>query len=125
MLIADAHSARATTAARSNDAHLLSTLALAETLAVVARLEREGELPAPLADAARDVVLNGPWRRLSLQPDWKSIDTLAAKWPLRGAELWHLATADTLRRELPDLKVITFDTRLGVASQGIGISVIF
>ncbi|HVC76765.1 MAG TPA: PIN domain-containing protein [Candidatus Micrarchaeaceae archaeon] len=124
VVIADVHSAKATTAARRNDAHLLSTLALAEALAVVARLEREGALPAALADAARDVVVNGPWRRLSLQPDWKSVETLAARWPLRGADLWHLATADTLRRELPDLKVITFDTRLGVASQGIGLRVI-
>jgi hypothetical protein len=49
---------------------------------------------------------------------------LAALWPLRGADLWHLATADTLRRELPDLKVITFDSRLAVASQGIGLDVI-
>ena len=52
------------------------------------------------------------------------METLAVQWPLRGADLWHLAAADTLRRELPDLKVITFDSRLGVASQGIGLEVI-
>jgi hypothetical protein len=124
VLIADTHSTKATAAARSDGAHLLSTLAFAETFAVVARLEGEGNLPKVLADAARDVVVNGPWRRLSLQPDWKSMEMLAVQWPLRGADLWHLAAADTLRRELPDLKVITFDSRLGVASQGIGLEVI-
>lgn len=124
VVIADVHSTRASTAARSNDAHLLSTLAFAEAFAIVARLEREGSLPTALADAARDVVVNGPWRRLSLQPDWTSLEMLAARWPLRGADLWHLATADTLRRELPNLKVITFDSRLAVASQGIGLDVI-
>jgi len=124
VVIADVHSTKATTLARSHDAHLLSTLAFAETFAVVARLEREGSLPTALADAARDVVVNGPWRRLALQPDWKSVEALAARWPLRGADLWHLASADTLRRELPNLKIITFDARLAVASQGIGIDVI-
>lgn len=124
VLIADVHSAKATSAARSNDAHLLSTLAFAETFAVMARLERDGNLPKALADAARDLVVNGPWRRLALQPDWQAIETHAARLPLRGADLWHLATADTLRRELPDLKVITFDTRLAVASQAIGFDVI-
>jgi len=124
VLIADAHSSRATAVARIDGAHLLSTLAFAETFAVVARLEREGILPTVLADAARDVVLNGPWRRLSLQPDWKNIETLATRWPVQGADLWHLATADTLRRELPELKVITFDARLALASQGIGLDVV-
>lgn len=120
-MIADIHSTQATAAARSNGAHLLSTLAFAETFAVLARLEREGDLPKTVADGARDVVLKGPWRHLSLQPDWKSMEILAIQWPLRGADLWHLATADTLRRELPDLKIITFDSRLGAASQAIGL----
>lgn len=124
VLMADAHSPKASAAARSSALHLLSTLACAEALAVVARLEREGTLPALLANDARDLVVNGPWRRLSLQPDWKSLEAMSTGWPLRGADLWHLAAADTLRRELPELRMITFDVRLSIASQGIGLRVI-
>jgi predicted nucleic acid-binding protein len=124
VLIADLHSSTAVSAARRSGTHLLSTLACAESFAVVARLEREGSLPTALADAARDVIVNGPWRRLSLQPDWKSIEALASRWPVRGPDLWHLATAETLQRELPELKMITFDARLAVASGGIGLDVI-
>ncbi len=124
VLIADVHSAKATATARSAGTHLLSTLGYAEAFAVIARLERDGELPAVLAEAATEVIVNGPWRRLSLQPDWKAIERLASRWPVRGADLWHLATAETLRRELPELKMITFDARLGLASQGIGLPVI-
>jgi hypothetical protein len=124
VLIADVHSAKATATARSGGTHLLSTLGYAEAFAVVSRLEREGALPSVLAESAREVIVNGPWRRLALQPDWKAIEALAPRWPVRGADLWHLATAETLRRQLPELKVITFDARLMVAAQGIGLSVI-
>lgn len=124
MLIADVHSPVASTTARSSGVHLLSTLGYAEALAVVTTLERDGSLPPTLATNAKDVIVNGPWRRLALQPDWKSIGVLSTRWPLRGADLWHLASAETLRRELPELKVITFDMRLSVAAQGIGLPVI-
>lgn len=124
VLIRDAHSARATGAARRRVTHLVSTLGYAEVLAVIARLERERELPTVLADSARDVVRNGPWRRLALQPDWASIDDLAARWPLRGADLWHLATATTLNRELPEMRMITFDSRLLAAASGLGLALL-
>jgi predicted nucleic acid-binding protein len=124
VLIHDVNSARATATARGAGTHLFSTLGYAEAFAVVARLEREGSLPSVLADAAREVIVSGPWRRLALQPDWKAIEGLAPRWPLRGADLWHLATAETLRRQLPELTMMTFDARLALASQGIGLPVI-
>jgi hypothetical protein len=124
VLIADVHSPKASATARRKGTHLLSTLGYAEAFAVIARLEREGTLPTVLAEAARDVVVNGPWRRLALQPDWKAIEGLATRWPVRGADLWHLAAAETLRRELPELRMITFEDRLGLASKGIGLPVI-
>ncbi|HZV52373.1 MAG TPA: type II toxin-antitoxin system VapC family toxin [Candidatus Dormibacteraeota bacterium] len=122
VLIQDAHSQRAIRAARRSGVHLLSTLGYAEVMAVIARLERDRELPTALAESARDLVRVGPWRRLALQPDWKCIDELARQWPLRGADLWHLATASTLRRELPELQLITFDSRLAAASQDLGLA---
>jgi hypothetical protein len=124
VLIRDVHSQRATAAARRPVTHLVSTLAHAEVVAVIARLERQREMPKVLANASRDLLLNGPWRRLALQPDWTSIDELATKWPLRGADLWHLATAMTLSRELPELRVITFDARVSAASVGLGLSIL-
>lgn len=124
VLISDVHSTRATAVARRAGTHLMSTLCFAEVSAVIARLERDRALPTALADATRDLVRNGPWRPLTLQPDWASIDDLATRWPLRGADLWHLATAVTLSRELPELRLITFDARLTVASSGAGLALL-
>ncbi|MGH7686044.1 MAG: type II toxin-antitoxin system VapC family toxin [Candidatus Dormibacteria bacterium] len=122
VLIHDAHSARASAVARRAVTHLISTLAYAEVSAVIARVERNRDLPTALADAARELVHNGPWRRLVLQPDWASIDDLASSWPLRGADLWHLATAMTLRRELPEVRMATFDSRLAAAAADLGLA---
>lgn len=122
VLFNDAHSEQATWVARRSVTHLVSTLGYAEVVAVIARLEREKELPTVLAEAARELVRVGPWRRLTLQPDWRGIEELATRWPLRGADLWHLATASTLSRELPELQLFTFDPRLALASQGTGLA---
>lgn len=124
VLISDPHSARASATIRRPATHLVSTLGYAEVFAVVARLEREGSLPKVLADASRELVRDGPWRRLALQPDWSSIEAFAVQWPVRGADLWHLAIAATLTRELPELRVITFDARLTIASQGAGLTLV-
>ena len=122
VLIRDVQSTRATAVARRSVTHLISTLAYAEVLAVIARLERERQLPAVLADASRELLRDGPWRRLLLQPDWTSIDECAVRSPLRGADLWHLATAITLTRDLPEVRVLTFDARLGAAADGLGLA---
>jgi predicted nucleic acid-binding protein len=122
VLIRDSHSVRASAVARRAVTHLMSTLAYAEVAAVVARLERNRELPTVLAATSRDLLRDGPWRRLVLQPDWTSIEDLASRWPLRGADLWHLATALTLARELPEVRVLTFDSRLAAASVGLGLA---
>lgn len=124
VLVNDVHSAKATATARGAGTHLVSTLGYAEAFAVIARFERDGTLPTVLASAARDVIVDGPWRRLALQPDWSAIEGLSPRLPVRGADLWHLATAETLRRQLPELKMITFDARLILASQVIGLPVI-
>jgi predicted nucleic acid-binding protein len=120
VLFKDAHSEQATLVARRSVTHLVSTLGYAEVVAVIARLERDKELPTVLAEAARELVRVGPWRRLTLQPDWSGIEELALLWPLRGADLWHIATASTLSRELPELQLFTFDSRLALASRGTG-----
>jgi len=31
--------------------------------------------------------------RIYTWPEWEIVRALSAKWPLRGADLWHLAAA--------------------------------
>jgi len=45
---------------------------------------------------------------------------LSIKWPLRGADLWHLAIAKTIQNQLPELQLLTYDSRLKAAVQGEG-----
>ena len=88
---------------------------------MIARIEREGALTAILVKAAREALDLGPWRRVNISPDWRLVRDLAPKGALRGADLWHLCAAKTLQAELPDLKVITFDTRLATAARAEGL----
>ncbi len=105
--------------------HLVSSLGVAETYAVINRLHREGHIQKPLYLEVIDMFEEGNWRGLNIIPSKKIIKDLAKKWPLRGADLWHLASAITLRRELPELCFITFDHKLSEAAKGVGLSIIF
>jgi len=88
---------------------------------VIARIEREGVCATVLIDAARAAFEGGPWRRLHLDPEWAIVVQLARAWPLRGADLWHLATAKNLQTEIPELTFLTYDNRLVVAARGEGL----
>jgi len=101
--------------------HLISSLAWAEALAVISRLRREKALDMPLIKQAISTIEFGPWRRVNAWPEWKMLKRLAAKWPLRGADLWHLGTAITLQQDLPQLCLLTFDKRLLTAANGEGL----
>lgn len=120
-LIKDAHSKKAHEWANKEGAHLLSSLAYAETLAVLSRMRRERVIPDVLIEAALETLESGPWRRLIIGPTWDLMTSLSKRWPLRGADLWHLAVAKHVHEYLPEVKVLTFDTRLKVAAQGEGI----
>lgn len=120
-LFRDPHSHRAQTWARRAGVHLVSTLAWAEVYAVIARIEREHALSRILVAAARDALEEGIWRRVNAAPEWRLIRDLSRRWRLRGADLWHLATAKSLQNELPGLKLLSFDTRLVAAARGEGI----
>lgn len=119
-LFRDRTSDEASRRARSSEVHFLSTLAWAEVHAVIARMERERVLAKVLIAAAREAFEGGPWRRLNAVPDWKLVRSLSLKWPLRGADLWHLAVAKSLQPELPELAFISFDARLAAAARGEG-----
>jgi hypothetical protein len=62
-------------------------------------------------EKALDTITAGPLRRLNIQPDRKWIVSLSAKWPLRGADLWHLAAAKTLAEQIPEMILLTLDQR--------------
>ncbi|MGP6192616.1 MAG: type II toxin-antitoxin system VapC family toxin [Vulcanimicrobiaceae bacterium] len=121
-LFRDANSDAATARARSAGLHLLSSLAWNETQAVMARIEREKAASAALVESAREVLEMGPWRRVNVSPDWQIARELSRKWPLRGADLWHLCAAKALHAELPELRLLSFDTRLAVSAQGEGLA---
>ena len=121
-LLQDSHSEHALRYAGAHGIHLLSSLALAEVHAVLNRIKREQEMAEILVDASLETLGSGPWRKLRIDPDTAEIRKLSSKWPLRGAGLWHLATAKTLQRDLPELLVLTFDKLLYHASVGEGIA---
>jgi predicted nucleic acid-binding protein len=102
--------------------HFLSTLAWAEVHAVIARIERERVLAKVLVAAAREALESGPWRRLNAAPDWKVVRDLSSKWPLRGADLWHLAVAKGLQSDVPELTILSFDAQLAAAAKGEGLA---
>jgi uncharacterized protein len=121
-LFRDGHSEEATRRARRSAVHFLSTLAWAEVHAVIARIERERALAKVLVAAAREAFEEGPWRRLNAVPDWKVVRDLSSKWPLRGADLWHLAVAKGLQSEIPELTVLSFDAHLAAAARSEGLA---
>ncbi len=117
-LFSDRHSKIAKKWAETAGVHFVSSLAYAEVCAVVARLRIERHLTKTLTDAAHEVLETGPWRRIYTRPEWQLMRTLSEKWPLRGADLWHLSVAKSLGREFPELKLLSFDKRLNVAAKG-------
>ena len=77
-------------------------------------------IPEDICSLARDRVTQGPWRRVDTAPEWDEVQQLASRWPLRGADLWHLAVARRLAGVLPELVLLTFDRRLLEAAVGEG-----
>jgi predicted nucleic acid-binding protein len=117
-LFSDKHSEEAIDWSTAKGVHFISTLAFSEVSAVISRMQRERILTETLSQAAFEVLEDGPWRRISSLPDWKIIRSLSAKWPLRGADLWHLATAKSLLHEFPELFLLSFDKKLKKAAGG-------
>jgi predicted nucleic acid-binding protein len=116
-LFKDGSSKKAKTVAERDALHLLTTLAYAEVNAVISRMKREHILTETFLQSAHGVLDRGPWRRISISPEWPMLRRLAAKHTLRGADLWHLVSAMTLKREFPELSLLTFDQRLKTAAE--------
>jgi len=112
VLIKDSHSETAQRWIRKTGLHLLSTLAYAEVVSVLDRMERENLLTRILVQSASQELLEGPWRLLNVCPARDQMDSLRGKYALRGADFWHLALARTLREEIPELIFMSFDRKL-------------
>ena len=121
VLFKDRHSINAHRCLNVEGVHLLSTLTYSETCAVVARMKRERILSDILIQAALTELNHGYWRQITTTPHWEIIQPLSVKWSLRGADLWHLSAAKTLQSELPEIVLLTFDTRLKKAAAGEGL----
>ena len=121
VLFQDSHSEEAAQWAVQEGLHLVSTLGYAEAFAVISRMQRERLLADILIKAALEVFHEGPWRRLNASAEWEALQPLAEKWPLRGADLWHLATAKGVQKELPELFLLTFNAKLKTAAAGEGL----
>jgi len=118
VLFKDSHSHIATKWAVKDAVHFLSTLAYAEICAVMSRMKKEHVLSDILIKSGLEVLDQGPWRRIRISPEWEITRDLFQKWPLRGADLWHLAASKSLQKEFPELMVLTFDSRLKMAAKG-------
>jgi predicted nucleic acid-binding protein len=123
-LIKDAHSEEAQQWANKEGPHLLSSLAYGEVLAVLSRMRRQRLMADLLVEAALQTFESGPWRRLNSGPEWNLMAALSKKWSLRGADLWHLSAAKSACEQLPELKLLTYDTTLKDAADGEGIGLI-
>jgi predicted nucleic acid-binding protein len=120
-LVEDFHTGSAAAVFARPGYHVVSSLAFAEVHAVLSRIAR---LPgkAEAAESARAAFAQGPWIWLEIGPDRELCRALGTRRALRGADLWHLATALTLRERLPELALLTFDRALGEAAlaEGLG-----
>lgn len=111
-LVKDSHSDAALKWTEKEGLHFVSTLAYAEVLSVLDRMERERILTKVLVQSAVQAFMEGPWRFLTLGPAREQMDSLRGKYSLRGADFWHLSLARTLKREIPDLIILSFDGKL-------------
>lgn len=122
VLFRDIHSDKAMAYVGTDAVHLLSTLGWAEVHAVIARTRRERAVADVLANAALESLGAGPWQWVRTIPDWNVTKSLATRYSLRGADLWHLALVKTLQAELPEIRMLTFDQRLWESASGEGIA---
>ncbi len=120
-LFKDSNSEKALRMSKKAGTHFFSTLCYLEVHSVLARIRKEKKLNEVLIDVAFDTLKTGPWRRLNIWPEWNTLIALSEKWPLKGSSLWHLASAKTLQKQLPELTLFTFDEELKKAAQEEGL----
>ncbi len=122
LLFEDQHSAMAIAQMQERRVHLVSSLTWAESHAVIKRMRRMGAISDAAVTLALEQLDHAPWRRISAGPDRKITRAMASRWALRGADLWHLALARTLQRDLHEIRLVTYDEALREAAMGEGLA---
>lgn len=120
LFVADSNAAAARRLAAERGPHLVTTLAFAETCSVLRRIARLGALEDGAADRAAGA-LERAFTPTESAPRRDRIDRLARRYPLRGADLWHLAAALDLGVVLPRLRFLAFDSALSAAAAAEGL----
>lgn len=116
-LLNDVHTKKAGELIKFEGYHLMSTLAYSEVYSVLARLKKARHLSEHIYKKASQIVESGLWQYVNISPLRNLFHKFAVKCSLKGADLWHLAMAQTLKKELPELTVISFDGRLNAACE--------
>ena len=122
-LFGDVHGARASAYVQTTARHVVSSLAWAECAAAIARSQRSAALAAPNAELALRAISSSPWIAIADGPAPATLRALAVRYPLCGADLWHLALAVDLAEQIPELRLLTFDTVLSAAAHAEGLAV--
>jgi predicted nucleic acid-binding protein len=120
-LFKDSNSEKAISMSKKEGVHFFSTLCYAQVCSVLTRIRNEKKLKDVLIDVAFDTLKTGPWRRLNIWPEWTTLIALSETWPLKGSSLWHLASAKTLQKQLPEVTLFTFDEELKKAAEEEGL----
>ena len=121
LLIKDKHSEQAIKYYNKTNVNIISSLVIAEVLAVIARIEREQKELKILLDACRKSFQEGRWRLVTLSPTFDDLQKYSQLYSLRGADLWHLTLGLSIKQELPSIKIITFDKKLEAAAKDLEI----
>ncbi len=122
VLTEDAHTSDALAWYSKDNAHLISSLTFAETNSVLSRLRREGFMTTSGANTSLVTLSSAPWRRVSRGPGWDQIASAAQTCDLRGADLWHISMALTLKRQgIHELLLLTYDAKLKAAAEVAGL----
>jgi predicted nucleic acid-binding protein len=120
-LFQDSNSEKALAMSKKEGVHLVSGLCYSEVASVLSRIRRRKIVNEVLIEVTLEALKNGPWRHLNIWPEWSMLMALSSKRPLKAANLWHLASAKTLQKQIPELTLLTFDEELKTAAEEEGL----
>ena len=121
ILVEDGHSKKSTEIIKQTGLHLTSTLGIAETYAVLKRMNHEKVLADILYESAIESFTNSAIRRINTQPHQDVLQDLSSQYVLKGADLWHLAVVKTIQSELHEVRIFSFDKQLMTGSEKEGV----
>lgn len=122
-LVGETHTSTARAFAEYPGLHVISSLAYAETAAVLGRMAAQGMVEHEAVVALLDSLEEGTWRHTPSTPSRLVLRDLGAFSGLRGADLWHAGLVLTLSREYGEFALLSFDRRLCDAAQAAGVVV--